>query len=164
MDLGGAGRAGDPLPLLLAGRVDRVDRLGPANDSLRIVDYKSGRGAPSPGAFDDGAALQAALYMAAVEAAGLGTTVMGSYRTVRSPGDRAKRSAADIEPSVVLAREIAARVRAGLFEAVQARSTDLKDWQPGRDIARSQARIDSGTRFDSLAPMPLPGADDPGVD
>jgi hypothetical protein len=116
-------------------------------------------------AFEDGAALQAAIYMAAVEAAGLGSAIMGSYRTVRAPADRAKRSAADIETSVALAREIAARVRAGLFEAVQARSTELKDWQPGRDIARSLARIDAGTRFDALAPMPLPGAAaDPGAD
>ncbi len=156
-DLSGPGGSGAESPLLLAGRIDRVDRVGESGDSLRIIDYKSGRSAPSPRAFDDGAALQAALYMAVVEAAGLGSAVMGSYRTVRNPGDRAKRSAADIQPSIVLARDISARVRAGLFEAVQARSTDLKDWQPGRDVARSEARIDSGTRFDALAPMPIPG-------
>ncbi|MDX1395751.1 MAG: PD-(D/E)XK nuclease family protein [Gemmatimonadota bacterium] len=156
-DLGGPGRTGDPRPLLLAGRIDRIDRV--SDGALRVVDYKSGRGAPSPGAFDDGAALQASIYMAAVEASGLGRATIGSYRTVRAPADRARRSAADIAPSVVLAREIAARVRAGLFEAVQAASTEIRDWQPGRALTRTDARIESGTRFDAVAPMPLPGAE-----
>jgi RecB family exonuclease len=157
VDLSGPGRAGATLPLLVAGRIDRIDRMSDAADSLRVVDYKSGTGAPSPKAFEDGAALQAALYMAVAEAEGLGAPATASYRTVRAPADRATRSAADVSLSVTLAREIAARIRSGRFEAVQAASTDLKDWQPGRDIARSDARIESGTRFDPLSPMPLPG-------
>jgi len=156
VDLSGPGRNGETLPLLLAGRVDRVDILGEADRVLRVVDYKSGSSgsAPRPAAFDDGAALQAPLYMAALEVLGLGAAGVGVYRTVRAPGDRAKRSAADIEGSLILAREIAARVRRGLFEAVQARSTEITDWQAGRDIVRTMAKIESGTRFDLVSPVP----------
>ncbi|MDH3735279.1 MAG: PD-(D/E)XK nuclease family protein, partial [Gemmatimonadota bacterium] len=157
LDLSGPGRTDPELPLLLGGRIDRVDRMGDEGAPHRIIDYKSGSGGPSKAAFEDGAALQAPLYMGAVEAAGVGAAATASYRTIRSPADRARRTAADVEPALILAREIARRVRAGLFEAVQARSSDLSPWQPGRDLARTDARIESGTRFDALAPMPLPG-------
>ena len=160
VDLSGPGLDGRPRRLLLAGRIDRVDRHdGAGGAKLRVIDYKSGGqgAAPSPRAFQDGAALQAALYMAAVEALGLGRAETGSYRTVRAPGDRGRRGPADVGPALELAREIPARVRRGLFEAVQACSMEIKDWQPGADLARSTARLSSGTRFDPVAPLPVPG-------
>ncbi len=160
-DLSGRGRDGVEHALLLGGRIDRVDRIGgPTDDRLRIVDYKSGgaTSAPSPRAFDDGAALQNALYMAAVERLGLGTATAGVYRTVRAPANRARRKPADIEPALELARMIPHRVRSGAFEAVQAGSTALRDWQHGADVSRSIARVSAGTRFDLVVPSGLPGA------
>lgn len=163
VDLSGPGLDRRPHRLLLAGRVDRVDRLEAAGPPrLRVIDYKSGgaSSAPSPRAFQDGAALQAALYMAAVEALGLGRAESGSYRTVRDPGDRARRGPADVEPALRIARDIPARVRRGLFEGVQAGSTSIRDWQPGPDLVRSAARLSSGTRFDAVAPLSIPRAVD----
>ncbi|MCG8467477.1 MAG: PD-(D/E)XK nuclease family protein, partial [Gemmatimonadetes bacterium] len=160
-DLSGLARDGVERTLLLGGRVDRIDRIGSdGGRGLRVVDYKSGGAgsAPSPRAFEDGAALQSPLYMAAVEALGLGAAIAGVYRTIRAPANRARRRPADVGPALELARLIPARIRAGLFEAVQARSTELRDWQPGRDIARTAARLGSGTRFDPLAPARVPGA------
>ena len=160
VDLSGPGLDGRPRRLLLAGRIDRVDRLSGAGDpKLRVIDYKSGgsSSAPGPRAFQDGAALQAALYMAAVEALGLGRAEAGSYRTVRAPGDRGRRGPADVEPCLRLAREIPARIRRGLFEAVQACSMEIRDWQPGADLVRTAARLSSGSRFDPVAPLPIPG-------
>jgi len=160
-DLSGLGRDGAEYTLLLGGRIDRVDRLGaPGADQLRIVDYKSGGAgsAPSPRAFNDAAALQNALYMAAVEQLGLGTATAGVYRTVRAPANRGRLKHADIEPALQLARMIPSRVRAGLFEAVQAGSTTLRDWQLGSDVSRTTARISAGTRFDIVVPSGLPGA------
>lgn len=161
-DLSGPGRDGSPRHLLLAGRIDRIDRLGPdGTGDLRIVDYKSGgaSGAPSKRAFDDGAALQATLYMAAADALGLGRPISAVYRTVRAPANRGTRGPGDVESSLRLAREIPPRVRAGLFEAVQAGSGKLLPWQPGRDIARTEVRISSGTRFDRTVAIELPAAE-----
>ncbi len=156
-DLSGPGRDGEMRSLLLAGRVDRIDRVEPG---LRVVDYKSGSSAPRAAAFEDGAALQATLYMAAVEALGLGEAAIGIYRTIGSPADRTRRGPADVDPALRLARHIPERIRRGLFEAVQALSTDAGPWQPGRDITRSEARISSGTRFDPLTPLLLPGMEE----
>ena len=161
VDLSGPGRDGVARQLLLQGRIDRVDRIGSnGTDQLRVVDYKSGGAgsAPSPRAFDDAAALQGVLYMAAIEALGLGQAAVAVYRTVRAPANRGRRGPADIAPALELARHIPDRVRAGLFEAVQARSTALVDWQPGRDITRTTARLSSGTRFDPVSSASLPGA------
>ena len=162
VDLGGPGRDGPERPLLLAGRIDRVDRLA-RGGGLRVIDYKSGGAgsAPGPRAFEDGAALQASIYMAAAEALGLGEPAIGVYWTVRDPGNRGARGPADIGPALRIAREIPIRVAKGLFEAAQARSTPVRDWQLGRDVTRSSAIVSSGTRFDPVSPMPLPGAPDP---
>ncbi len=164
VDLSGPGRDGVARRLLLQGRIDRVDRIGSnGTDQLRVVDYKSGGAgsAPSPRAFDDAAALQGVLYMAAIEALGLGQAAVAVYRTVRAPANRGRRGPADIAPALELARQIPDRVRAGLFEAVQARSTALVDWQPGRDVTRTTSRLSSGTRFDLVSPASLPGAGAP---
>ena len=123
-----------------------------------MVDYKSGSNAPSPRAFEDAAALQSVLYLAAVEALGLGRPALSVYRTVGKPANRAARGAADIGPTLELAREIPERVREGLFEGVQAGSTELRDWQPGRDVVRCTTRVSSGTRFDPVVPRALPGS------
>ncbi len=151
IDLSGPDKTGVVRPLKLAGRIDRIDRIGdPRTGPLRIIDYKSGSSAPPAAAFADGAALQAPLYMAAAERLGVGTPAVGVYRTVKRPGDRSKRTAGDVEAALRIARSIPPRVRAGLFEAVQARSMEVRDWQPGRDVTRSQAQVSGGTRFDPV--------------
>ena len=147
--------SGRPARLLLRGRIDRVDRCGGEQGGvLRVLDYKSGFGSlPLKKGYKDGSLLQTALYMKAIEVLGLGSVDSGRYRGIRKPGAPANKyeiKLSEAEPALRLALSIPARVRAGLFEAVQAESAAITDWQPGRDVTRNASALVDGTRFDRL--------------
>ena len=141
-----------PASLALRGRVDRIDRLGPGDDAqLKVIDYKSGS-LPAAAGYEDGALLQNALYMQAVEELGLGEVGTSVFRSVKKrtmDGTRLNRQR--VESVLRFALSVPGRVRAGLFEAVQARSVALSDWQPGRQVSRTDARISAESRFDVVA-------------
>ena len=145
-----------PAKLLLRGRIDRVDRFGgPEGGVLRVLDYKSGFSSlPKQKGYQDGALLQTALYMKAVDVLGLGPVDSGRYRAIRQPGSPANKyeiKFSRAEPTLRLALSIPGRVRAGLFEAVQAASAPIVDWQPGMEVTRNRASLPDGTRFDRIA-------------
>ncbi len=156
VELRGVDMARQPARLLLRGRVDRVDRHGGEQGGvLRVLDYKSGlTSLPRKKGYEDGALLQTALYMMAVDSLGLGSVDSARYRGIQSPGNPANKyelKFSRVEPTIRLALSIPGRVRAGLFEAVQAGSASIASWQPGRDITRNQASLVDGTRFDRLS-------------
>ncbi len=151
VDLSGADKRGGRRQLILGGRIDRVDRTAEAEDApLRIIDYKSGSYVPAAGAYKDGAGLQTALYMAAVQELGIGSAAEGVYRSLKNRRNQSKLKASGVEAVLRFARSIPARIREGLFEAVQARSTPIAPWQPGPDLTRSTAHVSGGTRFDAV--------------
>lgn len=144
---------GRPTSLRLRGRVDRIDRAGEGGGAvLRVQDYKSGTSSmPRRTGYQDGALLQTALYMQAVHQLGLGSVDQGRYRSIRERINKFPLKWGQVPATLRLALSIPDRVRAGLFEAVQADSFDLRDWQPGRDITRTTAQLRGGTRFDPVA-------------
>ena len=151
VDLSGSDKSGVHQRLLLGGRIDRVDRIGEAEGApLRIIDYKSGSYVPAAGAYRDGAGLQTAVYMAAVKELGIGSASEGVYRSLKNRKNQSKLKASGVEAVLRFARSIPARIRRGLFESVQAPSTRIAPWQPGRDLTRSTAHISAGTRFDAI--------------
>lgn len=148
--------AGDPASLLLRGKIDRVDRYGDAHGGvLRVLDYKSGFSSlPRRKGYQDGALLQTALYMLALDAMDRGSVDRARYRGIRQPGDPANKyelKLSDAGPTLRLALSIPGRVRAGLFEAVQAASAPIAQWQPGRAVTRGEASLADGSRFDRLS-------------
>jgi RecB family exonuclease len=158
-DLSGVDKHGSHRRLVLGGRIDRVDRTGDATDApLRIIDYKSGSYVPAAGAYKDGAGLQTALYMAAIQELGIGMAAEGVYRSLKNRKNQSRLKASGVEAVLRFARSIPPRIREGLFESVQARSTAIAPWQPGPDLTRSSAHISGGTRFDVV-----PGAVEVGV-
>jgi hypothetical protein len=156
VELQGLDMGGQQARLLLRGRVDRVDRHGDERDGvLRVLDYKSGlTSLPRQKGYLDGALLQTALYLMAVDALALGPVDSARYRGIGQPGDPANKyelKFSRAEPTLRLALSIPGRVRAGLFEAVQAGSASIASWQPGRDVTRNEASLKDGTRFDRLS-------------
>ncbi len=156
VELKGLDMNGDPARLLLRGRVDRVDRHGGAQGGvLRVLDYKSGlTSLPRQRGYQDGALLQTALYMMAVDGLGLGSVDSARYRGIQQPGNPANKyelKFSRIEPILRLALSIPGRVRSGQFESVQAGSAPIAQWQPGRDVTRGEASLVDGTRFDRLS-------------
>lgn len=143
---------GRPARLRLRGRIDRIDRHGPEDDGwLKVVDYKSG-GIPGRAGYDDGALLQSALYLKAVELLGLGEARKAVFRSIKhSTWDGSALERDRLDAVLPFALSIPARVRAGVFEAVQAASTSIADWQPGREVVRTEAARSSGSRFDPPA-------------
>jgi RecB family exonuclease len=156
VELRGLDARGQQATLLLRGRIDRVDRHGEEEGGvLRILDYKTGlTSLPLQKGYEDGALLQTALYMVAVDSLGLGPVDRARYRGLRTPGKPANKydlRYSRVEPTLRLALSIPGRVREGLFEAVQAASATIAPWQPGRAVTRSEARLDDGSRFDRLS-------------
>ena len=156
VELKGVDQSGEPARLFLRGRVDRVDRYGPEQGGvLRVLDYKSGFASlPLKKGYLDGALLQTALYMMAVDSLDLGSVDCARFRGIQQPGKPANKfelKFSRIEPTVRLALSIPGRVRAGLFEAVQAGSASIAAWQPGRDVTRNEASLVDGTRFDRIS-------------
>ena len=149
--LTGRDTAGRPAELLLAGRIDRVDRLPDATGGVRIVDYKW-KNLPSKAGFEDGAVLQPGLYMRAWEILHGEPAREGVFLSLSSPGmgSRSGLSADRVEGMLRLALAIPARVRAGLFEPVQAASCQpVVDSQPGLEVTRTSISVAAGSRFDS---------------
>lgn len=163
-ELAGADARGRPAALRLRGRIDRVDlHEGGDGPWLRVIDYKSG-GTPSPGGYDDGALLQTALYMRALELSrdrlpevDEAEVRCGVFRSVKNTYNASPLRRHELEGVLRLALSIPTRVRAGLFEAVQARSTAAAPWQPGPELTRTAARISSGSRFDPVTGEPDDG-------
>jgi len=156
VELLGTDMAGQPARMLLRGRVDRVDRYGEERGGvLRVLDYKSGLASlPAQKGYQDGALLQTALYMMAVDSLSLGPVDSARYRGIRQPGkpqNKFELKFSGAAPTLRLALSIPGRVRAGLFEAVQAGSASIARWQPGRDVTRNDASLTDGTRFDRLS-------------
>ncbi len=147
---------GQEASLRLRGRIDRIEQVGKdSGGALRIMDYKSGTSSmPRRTGYLDGALLQTALYMKAVETLGLGCVDLGRYRSIRDRKNVYPLKYADIEPTLRLALSIPGRVREGLFEAVQAASSPIKDWQPQRDVTRTEALLEGGSRFDPVSDQP----------
>jgi RecB family exonuclease len=139
---------GEAAGFLASGRIDRVDM---GQDGLvRIIDYKS-KSVPSKKGREDGALLQSALYMQAWESMSSDPVTEGVFLSVGKPGAGSSSGlkAAELESVMSFAFSIPARVRAGLFEPVQALSSrDVKPWQPGREITRSDRVIGAGNRFE----------------
>ncbi len=146
--LKGLDNCGQPAELLLSGRIDRVDRA--ESGGLRIVDYKLNR-PPAKGRLKDGALLQSALYMWAWEHVS-GTAVDEAlFLSVKHPGQgsRSGLSADQVAEVLPFALSIPGRVRAGLFEPVQARSVStISAWQAGGDVTRTDRALGAGNRFE----------------
>jgi hypothetical protein len=146
----GVDALGRPAELRLAGRIDRVDRFRAAPGGVRIVDYKW-KNVPSRHGFDDGAVLQPALYMKAWAVLHDDAPREGLFLSISRPGEgsRSGLSAHRVDDVLRRALAIPARVRAGLFEPVQAASCHPPaDSQPGREVTRTSAEIGAGSRFD----------------
>ncbi|MFW6039800.1 MAG: PD-(D/E)XK nuclease family protein, partial [Gemmatimonadota bacterium] len=156
--LSGRDVRGRPAELLLAGRIDRVDRLDAGEGGVRVVDYKR-KGTLGTAGYDDGALLQSALYMRAWELLRGERPEEGLFLSVLEPGKGSRSGLPADRADAVLrfALSIPARVRAGLFEPVQAGSNDPPaSWQPGPEITRTDAVVSAGHRFDN----PAEGASD----
>ena len=149
----GRDATGRPAALLLAGRIDRVDRFRGAPGGLRIVDYKW-KHVPSKRGFDDGAVLQPALYMKAWEVLHDEMPREALFLSISRPG-RGSRSglrADRVDEVTSRALSIPERVRAGLFEPAWAASCrPPADSRPGRELLRTDVAIGAGSRFDHPA-------------
>lgn len=140
--------------LTARGRIDRIDAVeGRTGRELRVLDYKW-KSLPPAGGYSDGSVLQAALYLQAAAAAGLeGRVAYGAYRPIAgSTREGAKLTAERAADPLRFALSVPARVRAGRFEAVQARAVPLASWQAGPDVTRTEAKLADGSRFDEPAP------------
>ncbi|MEO8448427.1 MAG: PD-(D/E)XK nuclease family protein [Gemmatimonadota bacterium] len=139
---------GTGVTMLLRGRIDRVDLCTTKNVlQRRILDYKSGQ-TPTPKGYEDGAALQGPLYLAALASLGI-PAVSFEYRSLKNCGSAAKIKHDD--PVSVAAIQIAltvpSYVRLGRFEPAAARSTEWKPyWAGGLALYRTQSVL-GGSRF-----------------
>lgn len=147
--------------LRLCGRIDRVDQ---GSDGAQVLDYKSGS---TPGANDylDGTALQAPLYMQVLENEGRQVS-MGYYRSLKPAkkptqyAGKIKRTEGKYSDALRYALSIPGRIREGLFEPVLSnKSRGWASWYAGRDIARSQAELQDGNRYEHLEPLQPERAD-----
>jgi RecB family exonuclease len=139
--------AGQTSSLRLRGKIDRVDVRDSAH---RVVDYKTST-IPAPKGYLDGATLQSALYMAALEASGL-TPAEAEYRSIRQRKASARIEWGDRNATLALslAHSIPARVRSGKFEPCAANSCGWKSYWPGGIalVRVTQALADGECRFD----------------
>ena len=144
-DLEGHGRS-----MRIRGRIDRVDvKAGKQGPEIKVLDYKW-KSFPARGGYEDGSVLQTPIYMKAVSVlANLeGVVTQGSYRQVDgTTADGAKLLAKDAEAPLAFALSIPPRIRSGQFEAVQAKGSRLRPWQPGREITRTDATLPGGHRY-----------------
>ncbi len=144
-DLEGRDRA-----ILVRGRIDRVDaKSGKQGIELEVLDYKW-RSYPAAGGYADGSVLQMPIYMRAVSAREdlEGVVTQGAYRSIAgTTAHGAKLEAKDANGPLAFVHSIPRRIREGRFEAVQAKSTAIRPWQPGREITRTDAAFRTGHRF-----------------
>ena len=148
--LSGRDLADEPRRMKVLGRIDRVDRRGTSgHDAYSVVDYKR-KWLPGPKGYRDGVLVQMPLYMKVLrDHFGLAVE-SGGFRSIKKPGvSRLMRWGDDnFERALRVAFSIPGRARDGLFEAIHASSEDWKDWHPGREVCRTRARLESGSRFD----------------
>jgi ATP-dependent helicase/DNAse subunit B len=133
--------------LRVSGRIDRVDKAD--NNALHVVDYKSGV-TPSSQEYEDGAALQGPLYMAALRQQLGAVVASAAYLSVKNTRRSAEIDWGDeaCERAIRMAFSIPARVRAGRFENVAAASCGWVNYWPGLDVCRELAASTEGCRFD----------------
>jgi hypothetical protein len=134
----------------VAGRIDRidVDRSG----KQLVLDYKTKTIPPKKG-YEDGATLQAPVYMEALRAMGR-PVLKGRYRALESPDDPKNGAEVtvnngDYASALAIAYSIPDRVRRGLFEVHLARS--LKKWpwyELDLSVRRTDAVIEVEDRYD----------------
>jgi RecB family exonuclease len=139
---------GQTVRLRVRGKVDRVDR--DRDGALHIVDYKSGFTPPATH-FDDGAALQAPLYMHALATRTGSPVRTAEYRSLKK--QKAEKAipwgSEPFERALAIAFTIPARVRAGRFEPRAAGSIKKwLAWWPGPDVLRVTELWPDGSRFD----------------
>lgn len=132
------------------GRIDRVDGGGPPGaERYAVIDYKW-KNIPSARGYQDGVLVQTPLYMKVLrEHYGLAVE-SGRFRSIKEPKERPAVHWGDPEfdRALRIAFTIPERARSGRFEAVYASSEEWKDWYPGRDVCRTRARREAGSRFD----------------
>ncbi len=108
------------------GRIDRVDaKAGKDGIELHVVDYKW-KSYPARSGYWDGSVLQTPIYMraAAVLANLEGVVTQGFYRPINGTTvTGARLLARDADTPLDFALSIPPRIRAGLFEPVQAKAT-----------------------------------------
>lgn len=135
--------------LLLRGRIDRADRTD--DGALHVLDYKSSS-IPSATRYMDGAALQGALYMQALNKTVGGTIATAAYSSIRRPsqGGELAWGEAAFERALAIALSIPARVREGKFEPLAAASMrEWAFWWPGADVCRVTEMVPGRCRFDA---------------
>ena len=145
---------GNQVKLCIRGRIDRVDSHGDG-DRVRhhVLDYKLGS-IPRKSGYQDGSVLQGPIYLRVVGESGLPVGKC-RYRSIGSPGKPQNGAeisvdSADFNRALSIAFSIPERVRAGLFEAtLAAKAGGWPSFYPGREICRSQAKLEAGTRFDA---------------
>lgn len=151
----GKDAAGGAVRLRLCGRIDRVD-LG--EKGHQVLDYKIG-GTPGANDYEDGSALQAPLYMQVLEDDGLEMS-LGYYRSLKPSkkrtqyGGKIERHKPNYDAALGYALSIPGRIRAGLFEPVASlKSGGWAPWHASRDIARSEAKMPEGNRYEHVEPL-----------
>ncbi len=148
--LSGHDLAGETCRMKVLGRIDRVDRGGESGrETFSVVDYKRSW-LPRPKGYRDGVLVQMPLYMKVLRDHFELPIESGGFRSIKKPGAtrRIRWDDDNFVRALQVAFSIPARARAGLFEAIHASSEDWKDWYPGRDVCRTRARLDAGSRFD----------------
>jgi len=151
VELAGRDVMGRPARLAIRGKIDRVDRTGPADAPvLHVLDYKSSR-TPSKNDYEDGTVLQGALYLEALASQGH-VVRRGRYRAIKSPnkpqnGGLIERGTAEFDQALALALSIPGRVRAGLFEPVASRKGGWQNWDVELHVRRTGAKLGEGHRF-----------------
>ncbi|HEX9641590.1 MAG TPA: PD-(D/E)XK nuclease family protein, partial [Candidatus Krumholzibacteria bacterium] len=164
----GASIDGKQVDLRVRGRIDRVDRHGEGEKTRHhVLDYKSST-IPSKSGYKDGSLLQGPIYLRVLEESGLAVGKC-RYRRIRFPGDPQNGAELavgheDCDRALTIAFSIPERVRAGLFEAALPANADDWPWFfPGREICRSQAQLQEGSRFDlAQRQAKVDGAQPPG--
>ena len=136
--------------ILVRGRIDRVDAMsGKQGLELQVLDYKW-KSYPAAGGYADGSVLQMPIYMRAISARDdlEGVVTQGAYRPIDGKtAHGARLEAKDADGPLAFILSIPPRIRRGYFEAVQAKSTSIRPWQPGREITRTDAAFRTGHRF-----------------
>jgi RecB family exonuclease len=140
---------GERVEMRVAGRIDRidVDRRG----QQHVLDYKTKTIPPTKG-YDDGATLQAPVYMKALLTMGRPVS-MGRYRKLESPGDpqngcKVVVNNEDYNSALTIAFSIPERVRRGLFEVHLAASLGKWPWyELDLSVRRTDAVIEAGDRY-----------------
>lgn len=141
---------GNAVQMRLTGRVDRIDRDRKSRHF--VLDYKSGK-VPAAKCYADGVLLQAPLYAEALRQAGGIDVWKARYRALKSPGKPQNGAMIAVgtpkyDAALSFAFSVPARVRAGLFEAVMAGSSEWLSWDPDPGVCRTRAVLKEGSRFD----------------